>query len=383
MFELTEEEKLIQETARELAKTRLAERAVEYDRREEFPRENYTELGELGFLGMLIPEKYGGSELGDFALALVIEQISRACASTGVVLSVHSSLVCRMINMFGTESQKTKYLPKLAAGEHLGAYVITEPDIGSDAANIQAPAVKDGDYYIINGQKSWISTGSQAEVLIVFARTSKEGKPHKGITAFIVEPGFEGFSVGKIEKKMGIRASDTCQLVFENMKVPAENVLGKVNGGFKIMMIGLDGGRIGIAAASLGVAQACLDASVKYAQERKQFGKFIGEFQGIKVKIADMATQVAASRLLLYNAAKRKDRGEPHTIEASMAKLFASETANYCATEAVQIHGGVGYTKEFHVERYFRDAKVMEIFEGTSEIQRLVISKRILTELKK
>jgi alkylation response protein AidB-like acyl-CoA dehydrogenase len=381
MFELTEEEKLIRDTAREFAETRLTDRAVEYDKREEFPWENYTELGELGFMGILVPEEYGGSDLGDFVLVMVIEEVSRVCASTAVALSVHSSLVCRLIAMFGTDKQKAKYLPKLATGEHIGAYVVTEPDAGSDAASIQTSAVRNGDYYLLNGQKSWISTGAQSKCMVAFARTSKEGKPKDGITAFIIEPEFEGFSVGKQEKKLGIRASGTCQLVFEDMKVPAENVLGEVNGGFKIMMLGLDGGRIGIAAQALGIAQACLDASIKYSQERKQFGKFIGKFQGIKVKIANMATRIAASRLLVYNAAKLKDQGKPHTVEASMAKLYAAETANYCATEAVQIHGGVGYTKEFPVERYFRDAKVTEIYEGTSEIQRLVIAKHFLTEL--
>jgi alkylation response protein AidB-like acyl-CoA dehydrogenase len=381
MFELTEEEKLIRDTVREFAQGKLAERAAEYDKKEEFPFENYAELGELGFMGMLVPEQYGGSDLGDFVLAFVIEEVSRACASTAVALSVHSSLVCRLIAMFGTEEQKARYLPKLATGEYIGAYVITEPDTGSDAANIQTSALKDGDFYILNGQKSWISTGAQSKCMVAFARTSKEGASKDGITAFIIEPEFEGFSVGKQEKKMGIRASGTCQLVFENMKVPVENVLGEVNGGFKIMMMGLDGGRIGIAAQALGIAQACLDASIKYSQERKQFGKFIGEFQGVKIKISNMATRIAASRLLVYNAAKLKDQGKPHVVEASMAKLYAAETANYCATEAVQIHGGVGYTKEFPVERYFRDAKVTEIYEGTSEIQRLVIAKNLLTEL--
>lgn len=383
MFELTEEEKLIKDTAREFAQTKLAPRAAEYDQKEEFPWENYAGLAELGFMGILVPEEYGGSALGDFVLAMVVEEVARACASTAVALSVHSSLVCRLIAMFGTQEQKTKYLPKLASGEHIGAYVITEPDIGSDAASIQCSAVKDGDYYVLNGQKSWISTGAQSKCMVAFARTSKTEAPKDGITAFIIEPDFEGFAVGKQEKKMGIRASGTCQLIFENMKVPVENILGEVDGGFKIMMIGLDGGRIGIAAQALGIAQACLDASLKYAQERKQFGKFIGEFQGIRVKIADMAMRIAASRLLVYTAARLKDQGKPHTVEASMAKLHASETANYCATEAVQIHGGVGYTKEFPVERYFRDAKVTEIYEGTSEIQRLVISRHFLTELAK
>jgi len=379
MYGLTEEEKLIMDTAREFAESKLADRAVEFDMKEEFPRQNFTDLGELGFMGMLIPEEQGGSGLGDFPLALVVEEISRICASTGVALSVHNSLTCRIINLFGTDEQKKKYLPKLSSGEHIGAYVVTEPDTGSDASSIQASAEDNGDYFLLNGQKSWITTGANAGVLIVFARTSKEGKPKDGITAFIVEPGFEGFEAGKQEKKLGIRASDTCQITFENMKVPKENVLGGVNGGFKVMMIGLDGGRIGIAAVSVGIAQACLEASIKYSQERKQFGKCICEFQGIKTKIANMATRLHAARLLVHKAARLKDKKLPHSKEASMAKLFASETANYCATETVQIHGGVGYTKEFPVERYFRDAKVTEIVEGTSEIQRLVIAKHFLT----
>jgi len=383
MYGLSEEEKLIRDTAREFAETRLAEVAVEYDKKEEFPKHVYAEIGELGFMGMLIDEKYGGSGLGDVAVALVVEQISRVCASTGVTLSVHNSLACRMINNFGTDKQKAKYLPKLASGEHIGAYVITEPDIGSDAASIQTIAENKGTHFIINGQKSWITTGANAGTLIMFARTDKEAESNDGITAFIIEPGFEGFSASKQEKKMGIRASDTCQLVFDNMKVPAENVLGELNGGFKIMMIGLDGGRIGIAAQALGIAQASLEAAIKYSQVRKQFGRFIGEFQGIKVKIADMATRIHASRLLVYNAARLKDEGLPHNKEASMAKLFASETANYCASQAVQIHGGVGYTREFPVERYYRDAKVTEIYEGTSQIQRLVIAKHFLTDLTK
>jgi butyryl-CoA dehydrogenase len=383
MYGLSEEERLIRDTAREFAETRLADVAVEYDKKEEFPKHVYTEIGELGFMGMLVDEKYGGSGLGDVAVALVVEQISRVCASTGVTLSVHNSLACRMINNFGTDKQKEKYLPKLASGEHIGAYVVTEPDTGSDAASIQTFAENKGGHFLVNGQKSWITTGANSGVLIMFARTDKKAESTEGITAFIIEPGFKGFSVSKQEKKMGLRASDTCQLVFENMKVPAENVLGEVNGGFKIMMIGLDGGRIGIAAQALGIAQACLEASIKYSQERKQFGKFIGEFQGIKIKIADMATRIHASRLLVYNAARLKDEGQPHNKEASMAKLFASETANYCATQAVQIHGGVGYTREFLVERYYRDAKVTEIYEGTSQIQRLVIAKHFLTDLTK
>jgi alkylation response protein AidB-like acyl-CoA dehydrogenase len=292
---------------------------------------------------------------------------------------VHNSLTCRVITIFGTEEQKKKYLPRLASGEIIGAYAITEPDIGSDAANIKLSAQRNGDKYILNGMKSWISTGAYSGCIIVFARTKKsEEKPHRGISAFIVEPTFKGFSFGKKEKKLGLRASDTRQLIFDNAEVPAENLLGKENEGFKIMMQGLDGGRIGIAAESVGLAQAALEAAISYSKVRKQFGKFLYEFEMIQQKIADMGTRVEAARLLTWRAAKLKDAGLPHSKEASMAKLFASETSFFCATEAVQIYGGYGYTKEYPVERYFRDSKVNEIFEGTSEIQRIVIARHLL-----
>ncbi|MFH1423145.1 MAG: acyl-CoA dehydrogenase family protein [Planctomycetota bacterium] len=378
MFNLTEEEKMIQETAHDYAESTLRKRAEEYDRKESFPRENFTELSELGFMGICVPEEYGGSGLGDFALVLVLEEINRCCASTGVTLSVHNSLVCSVITQFGTEEQKKHYLPKLASGELIGAYVVTEPDTGSDAASIQTSAVRAGNHYIINGTKQWITTGSQAGAMIVFARTEKSEKLKNGISAFIVEPGFKGFNVGKQEKKMGIRASDTCQLIFEDMKVPAKNLLFNENKGYDILRWGLGGGRIGIAAQAIGIGRAAFEAATEYSKVRKQFGKFICEFQAMKVKLVDMATKLDAARLLTYRAAKLKDENMPHSKESSMAKLFASETANFCATEALQIHGGYGYTKEYPVERFFRDAKITEIYEGTSEIQRLVIAKHIL-----
>lgn len=381
MFELTEEERMIQETARNYARNVLRKRAEEYDKKEAFPRENFTELANLGFMGISVPEEFGGANLGEFALVLVIEEISNACASTGVVLSVHNSLVCSVIKMSGSEEQKKRYLPRLASGEWIGAYAVTEPDVGSDAANIQCSAVRDGDRYIINGVKQWISTGSQSGAIIMFARTAKTPEPADGISAFIIEPTFPGFRVGKQEKKMGLRASDTCQLVFEDMKVPAENLLGAENQGYGILVGGLGGGRIGIAAQSIGIGSAAFDAALEYSKVRKQFGKPICEFQAVKVKLADMATRLDAARLLTYRAAKLKDAGLSHAKEASMAKLFASEAANFCATEALQIHGGYGYTKEYPVERFFRDAKITEIYEGTSEIQRLVIAKHILKTL--
>mgnify|MGYP003879491319 FL=1 len=378
-FELTEEQKMIQKTARKLAQEVLLERAKEFDRREEFPRQNFTELAEVGFMGILVPEEFGGAELGDLELVLALEEIARACPSTAVTMSVHNSLVCRVINWFGTEEQKKRYLPRLASGEIIGAYAVTEPDIGSDAANIRTSATRRGDTYILNGTKAWITTGANAGCIIVFARTRKDAeKPHRGISAFIVEPTFKGFKPGKQEKKMGLRASDTCQLIFEDCEVPAENLLGKENEGFKIMMRGLDGGRIGIAAQSVGIAQACLDLAAEYAKVRKQFGKFLYEFEMIQQKFADMAARINAARLLTYYAAWLKDKNLPHSQQASMAKLFASETAVYCATEAVQIYGGYGYTKDFDVERYFRDAKVTEIYEGTNEIQRIVIARHVL-----
>jgi len=378
-FELSEEQKLIQQTAREYAQSTLLPRAVDYDRREEFPRQNYTELGELGFMGITVPEEYGGAGLDDTAMVLVVEEIARACPSTAITLSVHNSLPCRVIGWFGSESQKKKYLPRLASGEWIGAYAVSEPDYGSDAARIQTSAVKKGDRYVLNGVKTWITTGANAGAVVVFARTDKNvEKPHRGITAFIVEPSFPGFSAGRQEKKLGLRASDTCQLVLEDCEVPEENVLGEVNGGFGIMMRGLDGGRIGVAAQAVGIAQACLDAAVEYSKVRRQFGRAICEFGMIQQKFADMAARINAARLMTRQAAWLKDRGVPHSKEASMAKLFASDTAVYCAEQAVQVYGGYGYTKEYPVERYFRDAKATEIYEGTSEIQRIVIARHVL-----
>ena len=379
MVDISPEHKMVREMARDFARNELAPKASEMDEKGEFDMEIMSQMAELGFWGIPWPEEYGGAGLDDTAMVLVVEEIARACPSTAITLSVHNSLPCRVIGWFGSESQKKKYLPRLASGEWIGAYAVSEPDYGSDAARIQTSAVKKGDRYVLNGVKTWITTGANAGAVVVFARTDKNvEKPHRGITAFIVEPSFPGFSAGRQEKKLGLRASDTCQLVLEDCEVPEENVLGEVNGGFGIMMRGLDGGRIGVAAQAVGIAQACLDAAVEYSKVRRQFGRAICEFGMIQQKFADMAARINAARLMTRQAAWLKDRGVPHSKEASMAKLFASDTAVYCAEQAVQVYGGYGYTKEYPVERYFRDAKATEIYEGTSEIQRIVIARHVL-----
>ena len=375
--DLTEEERLIQQTARDFANNEIAPVAAENDRAGRFPRELVDRLAELGFMGMLVPEKYGGTGLGNFALVLALEEINRACASTGVTMSVHNSLAQSPILKFGSEETKQKYLPKMTSGELLGAYALSEAGSGSDAASLQARAEKDGDEYVLNGTKNWITSGAEADVYVVMVRTNPAERS-KGISTFVVERGTKGFTIGKKEDKLGLRASSTTELVFENARVPAANMLSKEGEGFKIAMETLDGGRIGIGTQAVGIAQACLDTSVAYAQEREQFGKKIGEFQAIQWKLADMATRIDAARLLIYRAARRRDRGEPHTREAAMAKLFASETANWVTHQAIQIHGGAGFLKDFPVERFYRDARITEIYEGTSEIQRIVISRFLL-----
>jgi acyl-CoA dehydrogenase len=378
-FELTEELQFIRDTARSFAQKELGPVAGELDQREVFPRENMKKLADLGFLGVTVPEEYGGVGLTHFALVIIGEELSRVDSSPAITLCVHNGLGCDPILKFGTEDQKSRYLPRMASGELLAAYALTEPDIGSDAAGIKTRCEKRGDRYILNGRKAWITNGGEAGVLIVYATLDPKLR-HKGICAFIVEPGFAGFSVEKEEKKLGIRSSNTVGLVFENMEVPAANLLGEEGKGFKIAMGTLDGGRLSVAAQALGIGQACLDASIEYAKQRVQFGRPIAEFQAIQHKLADMAMEIEAARLLTYNAVELRDRGLPHSKEASMAKLFASETANRCAREAVQIFGGYGYTKDYPVERYYRDAKITEIYEGTSEIQRLVISRHLLRD---
>ncbi|MBW7888425.1 MAG: acyl-CoA dehydrogenase [Bacteroidetes bacterium] len=376
-FELNETHAMIRETARQFAEEKLAPSADERDEKELFPHVQIKELGELGFMGMVVPEQYGGAGLDTLSYAIAIEEISRADASCGVIMSVNNSLVCYGLNKFGNEEQKQKYLLPLAQGKKLGAFALSEPEAGSDATNQHTTAVKEDDYYILNGIKNWITNGINADYFLVVAQTDAS-KGSKGISAFILEKGMPGFSHGKKERKLGIRSSDTVSLTFENVKVPAANRLGDEGFGFKFAMMTLEGGRIGIAAQALGIAQACLDASLKYAKERKAFGRPIADLQAIQFKLADMSTEIEAARLLLYNAAALKDADKPFGKEAAMAKLFASKVAVKAALEAIQIHGGYGYVREYNVERYLRDAKITEIYEGTSEIQRIVISRSLL-----
>jgi alkylation response protein AidB-like acyl-CoA dehydrogenase len=376
LLELTEERQLIKDTAREFAEKTLEPMAAQIDREEKIPQEIISKLAELGFWGIVVPEEYNGAGLDTVSLCLVLEQISHACASTSVTLSVHNSLVCNAIVKYGTPEQKKKYLPRLAKGEIIGAFAMTEPETGSDAASLHTRAKFENGKYLLNGIKSFVSSGPFAGLFIVFARTHPDAElKSKGISAFIVEPDLPGVKRGLKESKMGIRGAPLCEMSFEDVVLTKDNILGKENGGFAIAMETLNCGRIGIAIQSVGIAQASLDLALKYAKERKQFGKTLSEFQMIKWKFADMATEIEASRLLAYQAAILRDKGMPYTKEASMAKLFASAVANRAAKESLQIHGGVGYTKEFAIERFFRDAKATEIYEGTSEIQRLVIDR--------
>ncbi|HEY5132606.1 MAG TPA: acyl-CoA dehydrogenase family protein [Candidatus Krumholzibacteriaceae bacterium] len=378
-YPLTEEERMIQKTARDFARKELAPVAIEANRTGVFPEGIFRKLGELGFMGITMPEEYGGVNLGNFCLVLALEEISAVCASTGVTMSVHNSLTNWCILKYGSEKLRKRFLPRLASGEMLGAYAITESGAGSDVAAMRLSAVLKGDEYILNGAKILISTGDKAGAIIVFARTDPHGRT-KGISAFVVEPSFPGFSVGKVEKKMGLNASTTVELVFEDCRVPAEHLLGTEGMGMKIALAGLDGGRIGIAAQSLGIAQAALDEALRFTRERKQFATRIIDFQSTRWKIADMATGIEAARLLMYRAAKLRDDGEPCSKEAAMAKLSASSTANRVVYDALQMHGGVGYTEEFLIERLYRDARVTELYEGTSEIQRFVISRAVIDE---
>lgn len=376
-FALTQEQKLIQQTAREFADEKLAPLAAEYDRSEEFTAPQAKMLAEMGFLGMMVAEEYGGSGLDTVSYVLAMEEVSRACASTSVTMTVQNSLVCWPIEHFGTDEQKRKFLVPLAKGDTLGCYGLSEPSAGSDPASMATTAVEDGDSYVLNGSKIFISNGGVSEVALIWAQTDRELK-HKGITAFIVERGTPGFQVGAEEKKLGIRGSNTTELHFDNCRVPKANMLGVLHEGFKIAMQTLDGGRIGIAAQALGIGQACIDASVKYSHEREVFGKPLSDVQTVQFKIADMVMEVQASRLLTLYAAWMKDQGMRFTKEAAMAKLHASEAANFAADMAVQIHGGYGYLRDFPVERLYRDARITEIYEGTSEIQRIVIANAAL-----
>jgi alkylation response protein AidB-like acyl-CoA dehydrogenase len=377
LFDLTEEQLMIQAMVRDFAREVLLTTAMERDRTREFPTENLRKMAELGLMGMMIPPEYNGAGADTVTYVLALQEIAYACASTAVVMSVQNSVVCETIDRFGTEEQKQNYLKPLAAGEIIGAFAMTEPHAGSDPMSQSTWAKRDKNHYVINGTKRFITSGKNAGISIVTAKTDKT-KRHKGISAFIIKKGTPGFSVGKTEEKMGLCASDTTDLVFEDCRVPAEDLLGQEGDGFKIAMTALDGGRIGIAAQSLGVAQAALDAAASYAKEREQFGQPISKFQGLRWMLADMATELEAARQLTFFAAANKDRGEKYTMQASMAKLFASEMVNDVTGKALQIHGGYGYTKEYPVERYYRDARVFTIYEGTSEIQRVVIANHLL-----
>ena len=373
-FQLTEEQSLIRETVRTFAEKEVAPSAAARDEEERFDRKlMYDRLAELGLTGIVFPEEYGGAGADYISYAIAVEELSRVCASTGVTLSAHLSLGANPIYLFGTEEQKRKYLVPLAEGLKMGAFGLTESSAGSDAGGTRTTAVLEGEEWVLNGSKIFITNGGEAEVYIVFARTDRKAEKHHGISAFILEKGNPGFSFGKKEAKMGIRSSPTMELVFDNCRIPRENLLGKEGEGFKIAMKTLDGGRIGIAAQALGIAQGAFEAAAAYARERKQFDQPIATFQAVQFMLADMATHIEAARLLVYQAAHRASAGLSYGKESAMAKLFASETAMQVTTKAVQVFGGYGYTREFPVERMMRDAKITEIYEGTSEVQRLVI----------
>ncbi|MBI3110104.1 MAG: acyl-CoA dehydrogenase [Ignavibacteriales bacterium] len=376
-YEFTETQLMIRDTARQFALEELAPTADERDEKEEFPTGAVKKMGELGFMGMMVSERYGGAGLDTISYVLAMEEISKVDASACVIMSVNNSLVCWGLETFGTEEQKERYLKDLATGKTLGAFALSEPEAGSDATNQRTTARREGEYYILNGTKNFITNGSQADVVLVMASTDRS-KGAKGVSAFIVEKNIPGFSVAKKEKKLGIRSSDTVSLAFQDCRIPASNLLGKEGEGIKFALKTLDGGRIGIATQALGIAEGSLEASVKYAKERKAFNHPIAEFQGIQFKIADMATKIEAARGLILNAAALKDRNQPYATAAAMAKLFASKVAVESALEAIQIHGGYGYVREYKVERFLRDAKITEIYEGTSEIQRVVIGRSLL-----
>lgn len=376
-FCLTEEQQMVQNVAREFAEDKVRPLAAELDQTGRFPAELINQMAELGFLGVVFPEEYGGAGMDYISYAVVVEEISCACGSTGIIMSAHSSLVCDPIYAYGTEEQKRRFLVPLVKGKKIGCYGLTEPGAGSDAASIKTTAELSGDEWIINGTKLFITNGAEAEVILVFAVTDKE-KGKRGISAFIVEKNTPGFSVGKVEEKLGVHASSTAELIFEDCRVPKENLLGERGKGLRIALETLDGGRIGVAAQAIGIARAALEESVKYAKERQQFGRPIASFQAIQWMLADMATEIDAARFLALRAAFLKDKGQPYAKEAAMAKLFASEVSSRVTRKGVQIHGGYGYTKDYPVERFFRDARITEIYEGTSEIQRLVIAANLL-----
>ena len=373
MFNLSEEHIQLQQTFREFAENEVKPLAKELDETERFPTETVQKMAEMGMMGLPIPEELGGSGVDQLGYGLAVEELSKVCATTGIILSAHTSLCCWPIMTFGTEEQKEKYLKPLASGQKLGAFALTEPSAGTDASMQKSTAVLDGDHYILNGNKVFITNAGAADVFIVFAMTDKE-QGTRGITAFILERDMPGFTMGKPENKMGLRASSTCELVFDNVRVPVENRLGAEGKGFKIAMATLDGGRIGVGAQAVGIAQGAIDEAVKFTKERIQFGRRISQFQNTQFTLADMQTRTDAARMLVWRAAAAEQEGQPYTHLAAMAKLFASETASYVTNRAVQLCGGYGYTKDYPVERMMRDAKVTEIYEGTSEVQRMVIS---------
>ncbi|MDD2484047.1 MAG: acyl-CoA dehydrogenase [Eubacteriales bacterium] len=373
-FQLTKEQEFVRKMVREFATTEVEPIAADIDKEHRFPTETVEKMGRYGLMGVPFPKEYGGAGADYISYAITVEELARVCASTGVICSAHTSLCGWPIFAYGTEAQKQKYLVPLASGKALGAYGLTEPNAGTDAGGQQTRAVDMGDHWLLNGAKVFITNGGYADTFVVLAVTDKAKKTRGGITAFIVEKGFEGFSIGKTEDKMGICASSTTELVFQNCVVPKENLLGEIGEGFKIAMSTLDGGRIGIASQALGIAQGAYDVTVEYMKSRKQFGKNLSQFQGLQFEIANMRTQIEAARLMIYNAANMKDRHVKYGPQSAMAKLFAAETAMYVTTKAVQLHGGYGYTKDYPVERMMRDAKITEIYEGTSEVQRMVIA---------
>ena len=376
-FELTEEHKMIRDAARDFAQTELLSGVIERDEKQSFPAEQVKKLGELGFLGMMVSPRYGGAGMDTISYVLAMEEISKIDASTSVVMSVNNSLVCWGLETYGTEQQKEKYLKPLASGEILGAFCLSEPEAGSDATSQQTTAIDKGDHYLLNGTKNWITNGNTASVYLVIAQTDVE-KGYKGINVFIVEKSLEGFVVGQKENKLGIRGSDTHSIMFTDVKVPKENRIGEDGFGFTFAMKTLSGGRIGIASQALGIASGAYELALQYSKERKAFGKEISKHQAISFKLADMATEIEAARFLCLKAAWLKDKGENYDRASAMAKVFTSETAMKTTVEAVQVHGGYGFVKEYHVERLMRDAKITQIYEGTSEIQRIVISRSIL-----
>ena len=376
-FTLTEDQELIQKTAREFAVEHLAPGVMDRDENAEFPYEQIKLMGELGFMGMMVPEEYSGAGMDTLTYVIALEEIAAVEAAASTIMSVNNSLVCQLLADWGTNVQKDQYLKTLASGKKLGAYSLSEPQSGSDASNLRTHARRKTGHYIINGTKNWVTNGINSDVVVMFCLTDKD-LGSKGISAFIVDKGMAGFSTGKKEDKLGIRASDTCELYFEDCEVPVENRIGEEGAGFKIAMNTLGGGRIGIAAQALGIARAALEAAVAYAGARKQFGKTIGSFGAIQNKLANTATEIDAARLLIWRAAKLKDRGKPYVKESSMAKLYASTVAMKAATDCVQIYGGYGYMREYGVERLMRDAKITQIYEGTSEIQQLIIARELM-----